>query len=343
MPSEDQGKRGTRVTIVDVARHAGVSVAAASKVLRNAYGTSDSMHHRVRESMRELGYRPHRAARGMRGSTFTVGLMLPDIENPFFAVLTAGLMQVLEPAGYELLIGPAGVTVESQKRVLDGFVDYQMDGAVLVVPRAADPQLEEDASEIPTVLIGRHSDSSRLDSVASDDADGARQVVEYLTRLGHRSIAMVSNRKLVVDEHLPESVRLEGFLAAMTAAGLSRNLRVIDGRWSLEGGRESARSLLELHPRPTAVFAGADVTAFGIMSELGDRQVSVPESMSVVGYDNSPMSALGLVSLTTVDQAGFEMGRVAAQLLLSRIAGRNKSSHQLIVPTFLARSTTAVA
>jgi LacI family transcriptional regulator len=333
--------RARRVTIVDVARHAGVSTAAVSKVLRNAYGVSDSMRERVQHSMEHLGYRPHRPARGMRGSTFTVGMLVSDIENPFFNLLSDGAISVFAPSGYELLIAPSGYSAAEQVAAIDALIDHQMDGLILVAPVISSDELARVASAVPVVVVGQHGGSDLLDTVAGDDRLGAAAVVDHLVELGHERIAFVTNRREQADPLRPESVRLEGFLEAMKRHGLSDTAVVIDGSWSMDGGRDAARAIEAIDPRPTAVHAGADVVAFGVLSAWWDDGLRVPEDFSLVGYDNSRTSSIGPISLTTVDQSGREMGARAGELLLERIAGRADAVHELLEPRLVVRATTA--
>lgn len=337
--SRPYGRR--RVTIVDVARHAGVSTAAASKVLRNAYGVSDAMRERVQRSMAELSYRPHRPARGMRGRTFTVGMMLSDIENPFFNLLSEGANEVLVPESYELLIAPGGYTARAQHDAIEALIDHQMDGLIVVAPMVGAEELAALAARIPLVLIGHHASGQLLDSVAGDDHHGAALVVDHLVGLGHRRIAFFVNDRQPADEARPEGRRLTGFLDAMQARGLGDEATLVSGLWSLDGGREAARALVEIDPRPTAVFGGADIAALGMLSEWWDLGLRVPAEFSLVGYDNARTGGLGPISLTTVDQSGRAMGTRAATLLLERIGGRTAGVHERVPPHLVVRSTSA--
>ncbi|TPX05820.1 LacI family transcriptional regulator [Schumannella luteola] len=298
------------------------------------------MKQRVQASMDALGYRPHRPARGMRGRTFTLGLLVSDIENPFFSLIADGITSVVRSQGYELLISPGGYDAGSQNAVIDALIDHQMDALVLIGPVVTGADLERIAGEIPLVVVGRHSRSAALDSVSGDDELGSALVVDHLVALGHRRIAFVANQQDSLEPDRPESVRLAGFVEAMARHGLAESAMVVDSRWSLTGGHEAARVIAETAEAVTAVFAGADVTAFGIMSELWERGLRVPDAYSLAGYDNSRMTSIGPIDLTTVDQSGFEMGETAGRLALERIGGRTESRHVLLRPRLILRSTT---
>lgn len=327
-----------RATIVDVGVKAGVSTAAVSKVLRNAYGVSDAMRTRVHAAMAELDYRPDRLARGMRGRTFSIGMMVSDLENPYFNLLADGISAVMREEGYELLVSPGGVTAESQTAAINSLIDHRMDGLILIAPFLSEESTRRVAS-VPTVVVGTHTRNPTFDSVSGDDEAGAALVVEHLAGLGHERIAFVSNDMRPSERGRPESARLRGFTNAMRARDLEP--QIIKSQWHLEGGRQAARMIAQMDVPPTAVHAGADIVAFGIMSELWEHGERVPESLSVVGYDNSWMSSVGPLALTTVDQAGLEMGRVAGALLLERIGGRSTARHELLKPTLVTRGTTA--
>ena len=330
-----------RVTIVDVAKHAGVSTATASRVLRDAYGVSDAMKDRVQRSIDELGFRPSRPARGMRGHTFTVGMLVSDIENPFFDLLFNGAKSVLGNKGYEILVAPGGYSSASQIETIYTLVDHQMDGMLLVAPVLTQTQLAHIAEQVPVVTVGYQSSNNRVDSVAGDDLLAAELVVDHLVELGHTHIAFIANPRKPEDEGRPETVRLKGFVEAMRRRGLEDSAAVINGVWSQSGGEEAARQILSMSKMPTAIHAGADVTAFGVLSELWRNGINIPSDISLVGHDNSQTSSIGPIALTTIDQSGYAMGTRAAELLLERIGGRNVVSSELTQPRLIVRGTTA--
>src|SRR6266567_512189 len=186
-----------RVTIADVARHAGVSTAAVSKVLRNAYGVSANMSQRVRSSMAELGYRPHAAARGMRGRSFTIGLLPDNIRNPFYGDFLDGVTDALAKTDFQVLVGSAGFTAQNQSRLADAMIDRAMDGLILVAPSMSRSRVIAVAKTIPTV------------------------VVAHLVALGHRRIAhTTATTRGGQWTRRPEHVRSDGYRRAMHRHGL---------------------------------------------------------------------------------------------------------------------------
>ncbi|HKS99833.1 MAG TPA: LacI family DNA-binding transcriptional regulator [Rugosimonospora sp.] len=333
-----------RVTIVDVARHAQVSTTAVSKVLRNAYGASPAMQAKVRQAIADLGYRPYAAARGMRGQTYTIGIMLPDIRNPFFPEILDGVTGRLHDTGYQVLLGPGGTGAEAEARITDAMTDHGMDGLILIAPVSPRARLEHLARTVPTVVVGRHGYSPVYDTVTDDDTAGAELLVNHLVELGHRRIGHIDHLETDPTRlaEMPNAVRADGYRRAMRARGLADEIDVVATSYTQEGGYLGARELLTRRPRPTAIFAGADIVAMGALEAIAEAGLSVPGDISVAGYDNTTFAAYGPISLTSVDQNGREIGANAARLLVERIADRRKPTAQIkLSPTLVPRRTTA--
>ncbi|MBT0771677.1 LacI family DNA-binding transcriptional regulator [Kineosporia sp. J2-2] len=347
----EPGSGPRRVTIVDVAAHARVSTTAVSKVMRNAYGVSPAMRERVTAAIAELGYRPRAAARGMRGRTYTIGVLLPDIRNPFFPDIVDGITGHLHDSEYQVMIGTGGRgpgdgagDAESELRVVDAMVDRGMDGMVLVAPAAGQKRLDEVAGGVPVVVIGRHMRSARHDTVVDDDARGAALVVDHLTGLGHRRIAHIDQREPDRGraETMPNAVRTRGYRDAMRAHGLEAEIDVVSTGYTEDGGYRGAKWLLERTIRPTAIFAGADIVAMGVLTAVAEAGLRVPHDISVAGYDNTSFAALGPIGLTSVDQAGRQIGADAARLLVQRMADTGRASTFITTsPNLVVRRTTA--
>lgn len=333
-----------RITIVDVAAHANVSTTAVSKVIRNAYGVSPAMRERVTAAIAELGYRPKAAARGMRGQTYTVGLLLPDLRNPFFPDIVDGFVDQLDGTGYQVLLGTSFCGREPEARVTEAMIDRGMDGLVMVAPTATRAELNRVAALAPLAVIGRHVRSASHDTVVDDDAGGAALVVDHLADLGHRRIAHIEHREndATLAVEMPNAVRADGYRRAMTSRGLADGIDVVSTSYTEEGGYVGARQLLSRPNRPTAIFAGADVAAMGVLTAIAEAGLSVPDDVSVVGYDNTSFAAIGPIGLTSVDQAGRQIGADAARLLLQRVADRERSSAFVSTsPRLVVRRTTA--
>jgi LacI family transcriptional regulator len=335
--------RRRRVTIIDVASHAQVSTAAVSKVIRNAYGVSPAMKDRVQAAIEELGYRPHASARAMRGRTFTIGVLLPDVTSPFFAEIINGLTEQLADTDYQAIMIQGGTTHKAERRAIDALVDRQVDGILMVAPISSRARLEEVARDLPTVVLGRHERSAVYDTVFDDDDAGAELAVNHLIDLGHRRIVHIAHQDnaRARPADLLHVIRAETYKRVMRDHGLAEEIAVATTSYSAEGGYDGARQLLNRSPRPTAIFAGADQAAFGALAAVHEAGLSAPADVSVIGYDNIRLAALPNIALTSIDQDGVVMGRAVGRLLLERIEGRTPAVHFSVTPSLVVRRTTA--
>ena len=332
------GRDEARVTIRTVAADAGVSVAAVSKVLRNAYGVSDSLRGRVEASIEKLGYRPSVAARGMRGQTFTLGVLLVEIANPFLPSVYHGIESITDAAGYKIMVGVGAARAGREAQLIEQMIDNRMDGLILVASQISGATLDRYARQIPTVVVGHHEPTAQsFDTINSDDFEGARMVVRALIAAGHRDIAMLA----MDDKHdhaadvSPQ--REKGYLAEMAALGLApRVFRVPPSNQPREA---ELRAFMTAPDRPRAVFCWSDLDAVPLLNLAHQLGIRVPQDIAIVGYDDSPVATLPLISLASVDQDGARMGRMAAQALLSRIGGRTVAEHRLITPRLVPRAS----
>ncbi len=336
-----QAKRST--TIEDVARRAGVSRAAVSKVLREAYGVSDAMRTKVQVAIAELDYRPRVSARAMRGATYTLGVEIPTIKNHFFTKIIAGATGALVGTRYQLIIAPAGPNHDGGPQAIQVLADRQVDGILAISPAVAPEWLEDLAQRTPLVMLGRHDDSLHYDTIVDDDIEGSRLAVRHLFDLGHRDIAHLTITPEA--EHdissAPHIVRTRGYERAMADLGLADRARVVYVEPNEEDSRTRALELLTGRNRPTAVFAGHDELALGVLQAVAELGLTTAD-VSVIGYDDTDIAAHPLVSMTSVNQSGTRMGEMVVRLLLERIAGRTEPVHEVITPKVVARSTTGV-
>ncbi|MDC9825958.1 LacI family DNA-binding transcriptional regulator [Devosia sp. ZB163] len=333
-------KSGTgRVTIKTVAADAGVSVAAVSKVLRDAYGVSDALRAKVQASMEKLNYRPHAAARAMRGRTYALGVLLPDLRNPFFADILAGINEALERTQYQPLMGVGQSAHMIEISLIESMIDRQMDGLIMIGPRMPPDAVDEVTRRIPTALVGYYSPlAQQFDTVNDDDIYGAELVVRHLVESGYRRITMVS-----LTQPLHESVivhrREIGYRKAMMAAGLSQYIDTVSCPMSPREVLTTIRHLLERRDRPEALFCWTDSVALQAISAARDLGLSIPNDLGVVGYDNTTYCDMAQNSLTSVDQSGQVLGLQAARLLVERIDGRTQGEHFVVTPRLVARGS----
>ncbi|MEU9348552.1 LacI family DNA-binding transcriptional regulator [Streptomyces sp. NPDC048278] len=330
-----------RVTIHDVAQEAGVSFSAVSKVLRDAYGVSPQMREKVTAAIEKLGYRPQANARAMRGRSYTVGVMLVALSHPFQPEIVEGVTDELEPGPYQEILITGGLVAQRQQRSIEALIDRQVDGLVVIAPEASTAWLERLGQEIPTVVVARHGGAAHYDTVVDDDRGGARLMVDHLVRLGHRRIVHTTHPTGDLERPfvLSHTARCDGYVDAMRRHGLEPD--VIETSYTEEGGYRAAVEALDRQVPPTAVFAGADIAALGVLRAAEERDLRVPEDLTVTGYDNITASAIGRVSLTTVDQSAHLTGQMSARLLLERLEGRTQPAHYVVAPRLLVRGSSA--
>jgi DNA-binding LacI/PurR family transcriptional regulator len=322
----------------DVARAAGVSRALVSLVVRGSPKVSEARRAAVLAAAAKLGYRPNAMARGLASRrTKTIGVLLNELHNPFYAEIMDGIDEGAAEHDYLTLIGTAGRRTQGEREALESFLELRADGVILVGPRLATRDILAAAAIAPVVVVARAVRSATVDAITNDDQMGARLAIRHLFDLGHRRIAHVDGGR-----GAGAAARRSGYRRAMEELGLARETRVLPGDYTDVAGVRAAVRLLESGDLPTAVFAANDLVAAGLIDRLEEDGLRVPRDLSVVGYDNTFLAALHHMSLTTVHQPRPEMGRRALQALVERIDGeRSTPLHLRVAPSLVVRETTA--
>lgn len=320
-----------RVTITDVARAAGVSVATVSKVINDRYGVAAATAEHVRSVIADMNYESSLVARSLRSQrTGVIGILLAEFE-PFSTELLKGLAAATSGSGYELLAwsgggGPDG-HVGWERRSLAQLSGTLIDGAVLITPTLVVPD-----AGIPVVAIDPHAGSETHPFVDSDNLAGAVSAVEHLLTLGHRRIGFLGGRPDLESARLRE----EGYRRTLAAAGIPLDPDLVRvGGYRPETADAPAHELLTLPDPPTAVFATNDLSAIRTIQVAQSLGLRVPEDLSVVGFDNVPESALSSPQLTTVSQPLHRMGSEAMQMLLTLLRGEPLTVAHRRLPTEL--------
>jgi DNA-binding LacI/PurR family transcriptional regulator len=328
-----------RPTMEDVAAEAGVSRALVSLVMRDSPRVSTRSRDAVRAAADRLGYRPNLMARNLAaGRTTTFGLLLNDLNNPWFAEIGDSVNEAAETAGYQVIIATARRSPAVEERAVEWFLAHRVDGIVLTGSRLPAKRIAEHGRTTPLVSVGRPVRSDHLDTVNNDEHVGARLAVGHLAALGHRRITHLDG-----GQGAGAAPRRTGYQAAMRAIGLGDEIDIVTGDFTEDAGLRGVEQLLHRGRVPTAIFAANDLVAIGALARLEDAGYRVPDDVSIVGYDDTTLSALRHVSLTTIAQSQAAMGRRAVELLLERIGGRREPRHEVTPAELVVRCTTGPA
>jgi LacI family transcriptional regulator len=309
-----------RVTMADVAREAGVSSMTVSRVINNKGEVCPVTRQRVQEIIERLGYRPSGIARGLATQrTGTLGLVVPDVANPFFSDVARGVEHVAYAEGYNTFLCNTEEDPHRELAVLKSLEEKRVDGLVLCSSRLDDGELRAVVARHPTVvLVNRRLEGDRVRSVLVDDETGGRLATQHLLQAGHRAVGFLAGPTV---SHSGRQ-RAEGYRAALAAAGLPYNPAwVRHCSPVVEGGQEAARELLTAHSELTALVCYNDLVAVGALQACADLGRQVPGDVAVVGYDDIPLSALVTPPLTTCRVPRYELGVQAVRLLLDQIDG----------------------
>lgn len=314
-----------------------MSVATVSKVINQRHGVAAETSARVRAVIEELGYEASLVAQSLRNQrTNVIGILVADLE-PFSTELLKGAAEAIRDTNFELVVYSAGGRTTDhvgwERRYLSRLSGTLIDGAVLVTPTVVDVP-----SDVPVVAVDPHTGPSDLPTIDSDNLRGARLATGYLIELGHRRIGMLAGRSDLQSAQL----RQYGYRYALAAAGVPVDEELIQpGAYDPEVSAKSARRLLSAANPPTAVFAANDLSAIAVIAVAKELGLSVPDDLSIVGFDNVPESALSSPPLTTVEQPIREMGRRAIDLLIRLIRGEPaEATHITLATNLLVRAST---
>ena len=335
------GRGGSgRITLLDVAEAAGVSRATASLVIRKSPLVADETRLRVEQAIARLGYVYNMGAASMRATrSNTVGVLIPNLGNPFFAAMLAGIERALEDAGMIVVLANSRESAASQETIIHRMRERGVDGLILCPVADTRSSLLAKAADwrLPVVQALRHVSESRGDYAGTDYGGGMRQAVEHLASLGHRRIAFAVGGPV----HSAYRERLAGFRAAMADHGLDPGA-VIDVPLGPAESARAAGGLLDHPARPTAVVCFNDIMAGGLSNGLTDRGVRVGAEFSVVGFDDLAEAELVRPRLTSIATFPAEIGDSAARLLLARLETPDRADRRVVNLTRLVlRQSTA--
>ena len=354
--------RRSIATLPDVARAAGVSTATAARALGGYGSVSPTTKEKVLAAADELGYRANSLARSMiTGTTNTIGVVLADIENPFFSRALRGIADTAHAAGFEVILTNTDEDAGTERAAVRVLTEKRVDG--LVVCPASGAGADHLAAAVhghtPVVLIDRRIPGLQADTVGIGNKAAAREVTQRLIDLGHRRIGLLTGGQMATDAVLLRpglrgverlgattgGVRAAGYRDALLAAGLTPDPRYV----SVEGFRQedaaaATKRLLDLPDPPTALIALDSVLALGALQALRDAGVRCPDQMSLIGFDDADWAEVVTPPLTVIAQPVYEIGVRACELLLRRIGGDTRRAvHLKLSTTFIARQSAGPA
>lgn len=332
-----------RVTMRQIAARARVSVGTVSHVINNSAGVREEVRKRVLDAIERLGYQPSLLARGLRRNQTTIlGMIIPDISNPFFPLVVRGVEDIAYQNSYHLMLCNTDNDAQKEQVYFDELRAYRMAG-LIVIPSADSrlvPMAAASGGEIPVICLDRCPEGWKGDTVTVDNAEGAYQAARYLLELGHRRIATIAGQL-----HVTSGVeRLKGFKRALREAGVSIAPEYIqEGRFDRLSGYEKGLMLLQFSPRPTAIVAANDLVALGVLAALREMGLRCPEDVSLVGFDDQEIASFTNPALTTVAQPAYQMGARAAALLFERLRGEDVPTQQVVMKATLRVRDSAAA
>ena len=290
---------------------------------------------RVRQAVKELNYRPNILARSLRRhETRTVGIIIPDNANPFFAEIVHGVEDFVFDENYTLLLGNSNGSSEKELEYLDLFINKQVDGVILVASAAKNRASVSllDTNSVPTVIVDREIEADFSDTILVDNLSGGYQATNHLLELGHRRIGCITGPSQLT----PSAQRVTGYRQALKERGLSIDPQlIITGDFHSASGYRAAQKLFALPERPTAIFACNDMMALGVLGAAHDAGLQVPRELAISGFDDIELGELILPRLTTIAQPTYELGSLAAELLLERLQEPDRPAERRVLPVYL--------
>jgi len=328
-------------TLKDVAREADVSVSTVSRVFNNPEKVRPGTRKAVRDAAEALGYTPSRVARRLRlknGKANMIGLVIPDIQNPFFADITRGVEDVARDNDYALILSNSDEDPDKQRLAVNTLKTESVDGVIVPPVSANDPEIHRlMESDIAVVCVDRRIENAHVDTIVSDNRRGAYKGVTHLIDLGHDRIGFIGG----IPRISTSTERREGYEEALRAHDIPVDPALIkEGDSRRERGTYLTNDILDLDNPPTAIFTGNNLTTLGALSAIHVRGLRIPEDVAIVGYDDIPWPMALNPPPTVVDQPGYEMGRRAARILLERLTNPDRAPTTVTLqPKFVVRQS----
>jgi LacI family transcriptional regulator len=318
------------VTIYDVAREAGVSMATVSRVVNNKPNVKPHTRSKVYEAIDRLSYRPNAVARGLASKkTTTVGVVIPDISNSMFSEVVRGIEDIANMYHYNIILCNSDKKKEKELRVINTLLEKQVDGLVFMGGLITKEHIDAFHTSVPVVLCATSDENNVIPSVNIDHESAAFDAVKHLIQQGHNNIGMIS---IPLQDPSIGYARFQGYKQALEQYGIpfrESNVRV--GNYRYESGVEMIQYFLQLNERPTAIFAANDEMAIGAIHAIQDYGLSVPDDISVISVDNVRMAEMVRPQLTTIAQPMYDIGAVAMRLLTKLMRKESVIDHVVVL------------
>ncbi|WP_337098723.1 catabolite control protein A [Paenibacillus sp. YIM B09110] len=320
------------VTIYDVAREAGVSMATVSRVVNNNPNVKPATRKKVYEAIERLGYRPNAVARGLASKkTTTVGVVIPDISNALYAEVARGIEDIANMYHYNIILANADKKKDKEIRVINTLLEKQVDGLLFLGAPVTEEHLQAfKTANVPIVLCATTDESGQVPSVDINHENAAFDAVMSLVGKGHKRIAMISG---TLQDPANGYARFQGYKRALEASGIPYDDSLVRiGNYRYESGADAMKYFIELSERPTAVFSATDEMAIGAIHAIQDAGLKVPNDFSVISVDNSRMASMVRPQLTAVAQPMYDIGAVSMRLLTKLMKKENVEQSQVVLP-----------
>jgi DNA-binding LacI/PurR family transcriptional regulator len=324
--------------MANVAAAAGVSKALVSIVFRGAAGASEATRARVFQAAERLGYRTNRTASLLKlHRTRHLGVTM-NVRNAFHAELIEGIQEAADREGYQIVLSTVTEN-HGERRAVETLLEFRCESLILLGSELSKPMLDDLATNVPVVLVGRRAAIDTVDVVRTADDKGLRLVVDHLVGLGHHDIAHIDGGR-----HTISADRRRGYRTAMRRNNEARHVRILGGGTGEVDGWRAAEELLRGDQLPTAVTTFNDHCALGLIDRLTRAGVAVPDAMSVAGYDNAPIAQYAAINLTTVSQEAPVQAQWAVRAAVERLEGvRHDTRESILEPRLIVRGSTGPA
>ena len=323
-------------TIKDIAKEVGVSYSSVSRGLNGKKGVSEETRKEIEQKAVDMGYQPNDLARGLVNKVSkTIGVIIPDITNPFFNEIVKGIIEASTKENYDIFLCVSNWDGEREEAYLNALRKKQVDGIIIKPARDQDVSLFK-AIKTPLVILENWSNLENACSISLNNMEGGYIATKHLIECGYKNIGFLAGKK----ESLSSKERLKGWCKALNEANINKIKPIYTG-FSIEGGYAATKVLMENNPEIDGIFAADDVIALGALQYLSEKNIEVPQQIGVIGFDNISYSRLPQIMLTTVNQPVYEMGILAFEKIFATLQGRDDVEKIILLqPELIPRKTT---